>query len=32
MNTFEDIPDMKGDMKGGYHSFALAQNFFFFFD
>ena len=24
MNTFEDIPDMQGDQKGGYHSFALA--------
>lgn len=23
MNTFEDIPDMKGDQKGGYRSFAL---------
>jgi 4-hydroxybenzoate polyprenyltransferase len=24
MNTFEDIPDMKGDREGGYRSFALA--------
>ncbi len=24
MNTFEDIPDMKGDQEGGYRSFALA--------
>jgi homogentisate phytyltransferase / homogentisate geranylgeranyltransferase len=24
MNTFEDIPDMKGDLEGGYSSFALA--------
>lgn len=23
MNTFEDIPDMQGDQKGGYLSFAL---------
>jgi len=23
MNTFEDIPDMQGDQKGGYRSFAL---------
>ncbi len=24
MNTFEDIPDMRGDQEGGYRSFALA--------
>jgi homogentisate phytyltransferase/homogentisate geranylgeranyltransferase len=24
MNTFEDIPDMRGDREGGYRSFALA--------
>jgi homogentisate phytyltransferase/homogentisate geranylgeranyltransferase len=24
MNTFEDISDMKGDLEGGYRSFALA--------
>lgn len=24
MNTFEDIPDMRGDREGGYRSFALV--------